>query len=59
LGFSAEQQLEHTIVALKDYRVELLATSHCTGQGPIARLAAEFGPGFAFGHVGFVLTIET
>lgn len=57
LGFSAQTQLDHTISALKKYRVELLATSHCTGQRPIARLAAEFGDGFAFAHVGFILTV--
>jgi len=55
LGFSAETQLEQTIKALKKYHIELLAPSHCTGQHPVARLAAEFGKGFAFGHVGFVL----
>jgi 7,8-dihydropterin-6-yl-methyl-4-(beta-D-ribofuranosyl)aminobenzene 5'-phosphate synthase len=56
LGFSAESQLEETIRALKQYNVGLLATSHCTGQRPIARLAAEFGERFAFGNVGFVLS---
>lgn len=56
LGFSPDAQLEETIPRLKQYRVEILATSHCTGQRPIARLAAEFGKGFAFGHVGFTLT---
>jgi len=57
LGFSAEAQLDQTISALKNYQVELLATSHCTGQRPIARLAAEFGQGFAFAHVGFTLAV--
>ncbi len=56
LGFSPRSQLDETIPVLKQYRVEILATSHCTGQGPIARLAAEFAGGFAFGHVGFTLT---
>lgn len=57
LGFSPEAQLEATIPALKRYQVQILAVSHCTGQSPVARLAAEFGSGFAFGHVGFTLTI--
>jgi len=56
LGFSPQSQLDETIPVLKRYQVEILATSHCTGQGPIARLAAEFAGGFAFGHVGFTLT---
>jgi 7,8-dihydropterin-6-yl-methyl-4-(beta-D-ribofuranosyl)aminobenzene 5'-phosphate synthase len=55
LGFSPETQLEHTITALKDYQVKLLAVSHCTGQRPVARLAAEFGNNFDFAPVGFVL----
>ncbi len=55
LGFSAPAQLENTLAALKKYRIELLAPSHCTGQHPVARLAAEFGEKFAFGHVGFML----
>lgn len=57
LGFCPESQLESTMAALKNYRVEHLATSHCTGQQPVARLAAEFAKGFAFGHVGFVLSL--
>lgn len=57
LGFSPVQQLEETIPALKHHNVNLIATSHCTGQAPIARLAAEFGKAFAFGHVGFTLDV--
>lgn len=56
LGFSPEAQLERTMEALKKYELRLIATSHCTGQRPIARLAAEFGDRFAFGHAGFVLS---
>jgi 7,8-dihydropterin-6-yl-methyl-4-(beta-D-ribofuranosyl)aminobenzene 5'-phosphate synthase len=56
LGFSPDAQLEETIPRLKQFRVEILATSHCTGQRPIARLASEFGGGVAFGHVGYTLT---
>jgi len=56
LGFSPDSQLEGTLQALKGYKIELLATSHCTGQRPVARLAAEFGQRFAFGNVGFVLS---
>jgi len=56
LGFSPEAQLERTIEELNKYELKLIATSHCTGQRPIARLAAEFGQRFAFGHAGFVLS---
>jgi 7,8-dihydropterin-6-yl-methyl-4-(beta-D-ribofuranosyl)aminobenzene 5'-phosphate synthase len=55
LGFSPENQLEHTISELKRFKVEQLAVSHCTGQTPIARLATEFQQGFAFAPVGFTL----
>lgn len=56
LGFSPQPQLERTLEALRKYDLKLVATSHCTGQAPIARLAAEFGKAFGFGHVGFVLS---
>jgi 7,8-dihydropterin-6-yl-methyl-4-(beta-D-ribofuranosyl)aminobenzene 5'-phosphate synthase len=55
LGFSPQTQLEHTIQELKRFQVERLAVSHCTGQGPVARLAVEFGKGFEFAPVGYVL----
>jgi len=58
LGFCPESQLEQTMAALKNYHIEHLAISHCTGQRPVARLAAEFGKGFAFGHVGYALSAE-
>lgn len=57
LGFCHESQLEATMAALKSYKVEHLAVSHCTGQLPVSRLAAQFGKGFAFGHVGYVLSV--
>lgn len=56
LAFSLEAQLEETIQELKKHELKLVATSHCTGQRPIARLAAEFGDRFAFGHTGLVLS---
>lgn len=55
LGFSPREQLEKTIDELKRFQIKHLAVSHCTGQSPIARLSAEFGEGFAFAPVGFVL----
>lgn len=58
LGFSPAAQLDKTIEALKKFDVQILAVSHCTGQEPIARLSAEFGPRFAFAPVGYVLEVE-
>jgi 7,8-dihydropterin-6-yl-methyl-4-(beta-D-ribofuranosyl)aminobenzene 5'-phosphate synthase len=57
LGLSAEPQFDPTIQALKEFDIQMLAVSHCTGQGPVARLRSEFGGRFAFGHVGFVLEV--
>lgn len=58
LGFSPADQLENTMQAMKKFDIQILAVSHCTGQGPIARLSAEFGPRFAFAPVGYVLEVE-
>ncbi len=57
LGLSPEPQFDPTIQALKEFDIRMLAVSHCTGQGPVARLASEFGDKFAFGRVGFVLEV--
>jgi 7,8-dihydropterin-6-yl-methyl-4-(beta-D-ribofuranosyl)aminobenzene 5'-phosphate synthase len=55
LGFSSDDQLHETIRSLGRHEIELLAVSHCTGQRPVTRLAAEFGSKFAFAHVGFTI----
>ncbi|MHC1724490.1 MAG: MBL fold metallo-hydrolase [Syntrophobacteraceae bacterium] len=57
LGLSPEPQFDPTIQALKEFDIQMLAVSHCTGQAPVARLASEFGEKFAFGRVGFSLEI--
>lgn len=57
LGLSPEPQLDPTLRALKEFDIKMLAVSHCTGQGPVARLASAFGDRFAFGRVGFVLEV--
>ncbi|MCL5405555.1 MAG: MBL fold metallo-hydrolase [Deltaproteobacteria bacterium] len=57
LGLSPEGQLNPSIEALKELNIQKLAVSHCTGQAAMARLAYEFGDGFAFGCVGFVLEV--
>lgn len=57
IGLSPKPQFDPTIEALKHADIGLLAVSHCTGQQPVARLAAEFGERFAFGNVGFVIEV--
>ncbi len=58
LGLSPEPQLDPTIEALKEFDVNFLAVSHCTGQLPAARLAGEFRSKFAFARVGYVLEVK-
>lgn len=57
LGFSPLQQLDQTIAGLHRFKVGKLAVSHCTGQKPVARLAAEFEKGFDFAPVGYSLAV--
>ncbi|MDR3567382.1 MAG: MBL fold metallo-hydrolase [Syntrophobacteraceae bacterium] len=57
LGLSPAAQISPSIEALREFDIQVLAVSHCTGLGPMARLAFEFGERFAFGSVGFVLEI--
>ncbi len=57
LDFAAPQQVEDTIAALKEYRVEKIGVSHCTGLKAAARLYSEFGENFFFGRVGEVLEV--
>ncbi len=57
LGLSPVARLDPTVQALKEFDIQMLAVSHCTGQGPMARLASEFGDKFAFARVGFVLEV--
>jgi 7,8-dihydropterin-6-yl-methyl-4-(beta-D-ribofuranosyl)aminobenzene 5'-phosphate synthase len=57
LGLTPESQFDPTVRALKEFDIRVLAVSHCTGQGPAARMASEFGGRFAFGHVGFTIEV--
>ena len=57
LDFASPQQVEDTIAALKEYRVEKIGVSHCTGLKAAARLYTEFGENFFFGRVGEVLEV--
>jgi len=54
LGFSTTEQLERTVAALKEFDIQRLGVSHCTGLPAAARLAHEFGDRFFFNNVGTV-----
>jgi len=55
LNFASPLQIEETIKALKEYSVERIGVSHCTGLKVASRLYAEFGEKFFFGQVGEAL----
>jgi 7,8-dihydropterin-6-yl-methyl-4-(beta-D-ribofuranosyl)aminobenzene 5'-phosphate synthase len=54
---ASELQVEMTIAALKEFGVQRLGVSHCTGMPAAMRLAQEFGPGFFFNNSGSVVGV--
>ncbi len=54
---ASELQMEMTIATLREFGVERLGVSHCTGMPAAMRLAQEFGPGFFFNNSGSVVAI--
>lgn len=57
LGFCGQEQLERTIFALKERRVQKVAASHCTGFAASARLSRELPKVFQLALVGYTLEI--
>jgi 7,8-dihydropterin-6-yl-methyl-4-(beta-D-ribofuranosyl)aminobenzene 5'-phosphate synthase len=58
LDFSSPEQLDKTLEALRNFDIEIIAVSHCTGQQAATRMANEFGPRFSFAPVGFQLSVS-
>lgn len=52
LGFSGEEEFADAVEALKQYQVEMIVATHCTGGPASGKLAAIFGEGLVFGEVG-------
>ena len=52
-----EMQMEMTIAGLREFGVQKLGVSHCTGMPAAMRLAQEFGPGFFFNNCGSVIAV--
>jgi 7,8-dihydropterin-6-yl-methyl-4-(beta-D-ribofuranosyl)aminobenzene 5'-phosphate synthase len=52
---ASELQMEMTLAGLREFGVQKLGVSHCTGMPAAMRLAQEFGPGFFFNNSGSVL----
>lgn len=57
LGFCGQEQLEQTIFALKEWGVQKVAASHCTGFAASARLSREMPKEFQMALVGYTLEV--
>lgn len=55
LGFCGQEQLERTISALKEWGVQKVAASHCTGFAASARLSRDLPKVFQLALVGYSL----
>ena len=53
----SEEQREKSIEALKEFDLERIGVSHCTGLPPAMRLYQEFGERFFFCNVGSVIEV--
>jgi 7,8-dihydropterin-6-yl-methyl-4-(beta-D-ribofuranosyl)aminobenzene 5'-phosphate synthase len=52
-----KRQLDATVAALKELKIEKLGCSHCTGLMPAVRLAREFEGSFFFNNAGTVTVL--
>lgn len=57
LGFCGQEQLEMTIRALKEWGIQKVAASHCTGFAASARLSRELPKEFQMALVGYSLEV--
>jgi len=57
LDFLTPEQLEESIKSLKDFEIEKIGVSHCTGTKAAFRLQQEFEDRFFYGCVGSILEI--
>lgn len=58
LAFASARQVERTVEALRDFGIQRLGVSHCTGLPAAARLAQAFGDGFFFNCAGTVTELN-
>jgi 7,8-dihydropterin-6-yl-methyl-4-(beta-D-ribofuranosyl)aminobenzene 5'-phosphate synthase len=58
IGFLSQEQLETTIEHLKNFSLEKIGVSHCTGLAPAMRLRQAFGDAFFFATVGTGIEIQ-
>lgn len=57
LGFCSADQLEQTLQALKRWKIQKLAVSHCTGFAAASRLQQTFPNAFQNAQVGYSLSL--
>jgi 7,8-dihydropterin-6-yl-methyl-4-(beta-D-ribofuranosyl)aminobenzene 5'-phosphate synthase len=57
LMFSSPERIENTLHELKEIGIRRLGCSHCTGFGPMVRLAQEFGDIFFPNNAGTSMTV--
>ena len=55
---ASDELIRQTIAALKEFDIQRLGVSHCTGLKASAMMAAEFGQGFFFNTAGTVITVD-
>lgn len=55
---ASEARLAATCAALRDWAPEFVVPCHCTGEGAVARLQAEFGGMIMAGYAGFNLKLS-
>jgi len=58
LYVASDEYIQHTIEALKEFNIDKIGVSHCTGLKAGAMMAAEFGDRFFFNTAGTVITVE-
>ncbi len=55
---ASDDYINETIDALKEFGIDRIGVSHCTGLKAGAMMAAEFGDHFFFNTAGMVITVE-
>jgi len=58
LGFADDSQFDATVQALREYNIQKIGASHCTGLTNCAKLYNEFGERFFFSSVGTRFTSD-
>ena len=55
---ATDEYINQTVAALKEFKIDKIGVSHCTGLRAGAIMAAELGDHFFFNTAGTVITVE-